>query len=236
MTGLRVLAERMRPRLTRREAAIAMISLAVLVLLTVDVLVGGPSTHLDHQIRDAIQLHGDSAPWLLSGLSWAGDLWAAIPLVCAGALVASQYAWRLWPAVFAVSTFAAIELVVWALKAAVGRPGPGIWADRQGYPGYFPSGHAATSTAVVALALFLIGELKLVRLPRGSAVEWCVGIGAIVGVLVGFRAMLGDTHWASDVVGGIALSAAMLVVAMTMCRAWLDDGARTRRPRHQSAP
>jgi undecaprenyl-diphosphatase len=225
-----------RPRLTRREAAVVWVALVVLAALTVDVVVGGPFTHLDREIRAAIQPRPDSAPWLLSAIAELGDLRFAVPIVGAGALVASQYAWRPWPAGFAVATFAAVELAVYALKAAVGRPGPGIWADREGYPGYFPSGHAATATAVVAIALFVLRGLGLIRLPRTAALESCVAAGAAVGALAGLRAVLGDTHFATDVLGGIALSVAVLMIAMGICRAMLERKAALTTSRHPEEP
>jgi undecaprenyl-diphosphatase len=209
-----------RLRLTAREHAIVWISLVALSLLTADIVVGGLATHIDGQLRDAIQPRDDSAPWWLSAIAELGDLRYAVPIVGVAALVASQYAWRLWPAAFAVGAFAAVELAVLALKAAVGRPGPGVWEDRENYPGYFPSGHAATATAVVAIALFVLGRLGVIRRPKTA--EACVAAGAIVGSIAGLRAVLGDTHWASDVVGGVLLSAAILVPAMAACRAHLQ--------------
>jgi undecaprenyl-diphosphatase len=152
----------------------------------------------------------------LSVVAGLGDLRFAVPIVGAGALIASQFAWRVWPATFAVGAFAAVELAVFILKAAVGRPGPGVWQDREGYPGYFPSGHAATATAVIAIALFVVGRLGLIRRP--VSVEACVAAGGAVGALAGLRAVLGDTHWASDVVGGVLLAALVLVPAMAWFR------------------
>jgi membrane-associated phospholipid phosphatase len=213
------------PRLTRREHAIVWVALVVLALVTVDVVVGGPASHFDGQVRDAIQPRPDTAPWWLSAIAGLGDLRFAIPIVGALALAASQYAWRPWPAAFATAAFAAVELAVLALKAAVGRPGPGVWADRDGYPGYFPSGHAATATAVVAIVLFTAHQLGIARLPRTAVLESCVAAGAATGALAGFRAVIGDTHWASDVVGGILLSTAVLLPAMAVCRDVLDRKA-----------
>jgi membrane-associated phospholipid phosphatase len=206
---------------------IVWVSVVALALLTADVVVGGLVSHLDVHLRAAIQPRDDSAPWWLSAVAELGDLRFAIPIVAAGALVASQYAWRLWPAAFAVGTFAAVELAVLGLKAAVGRPGPGMWRDREGYPGYFPSGHTATAAAVVAIALFVIGRLGLIRRP--VATEVCVAAGASLGALSGLRAVVGDTHWASDVVGGLLLTAAIVVPAIALCRGFLDTPSERRR-------
>jgi undecaprenyl-diphosphatase len=223
-------------RLTRRELVVVWVSLVALALLTADVVVGGLATHLDGQVRDAIQPHADSAPWWLSAIAELGDLRYAVPIVGTGALVVSQYAWRMWPAAFSVGAFTAVELAVLALKAAVGRPGPGGWQDRDGYPGYFPSGHTATATAVVAIALFVGAQLGPVRRPR--AAEACLAAGAAVGSVAGLRAVLGDTHWASDVVGGLLVSALILVPAMAWCRGFLERApdASVRANRHPEPP
>jgi undecaprenyl-diphosphatase len=207
-----------RLKLTPRERKIAWGSFVVLAVVTVDIVVGGPVSHLDGQIRGAVQPRPDSAPWWLSAVAELGDLRFAIPIVGIVALVASQYAWRPWPAAFAVGAFAGVELAVLGLKAAVGRDGPGVSAGREGYPGYFPSGHAATASAIVAIALFTLHGLGLLRLPPAAILETCVAAGAAIGALAGFRAVIGDTHWASDVVGGIVLSTAVLVPAMGLCR------------------
>jgi undecaprenyl-diphosphatase len=216
-------------RLTRREHTVVWVALAMLVLVTVDVVVGGPASHFDGQLRDAIQPRPDAAPWWLSAIAGLGDLRFAIPIVGALALAGSQYAWRPWPAAFATAAFAAVELAVLALKAGVGRPGPGVSAEREGYPGYFPSGHAATATAVVAILLFTAHQLGIGRLPRTAVLETCVAAGAATGALAGLRAVVGDTHWVSDVVGGVLLSTALLVPAMAICRGVLARGPDTRR-------
>jgi membrane-associated phospholipid phosphatase len=223
------------PRLSRREQTIVWVSFVVVAFLAADVVVGGPFTHLDRQVRDAIQPRGDTVAWWLSAVSALGDLRVAIPLVLAAALVASQVAWRMWPALFLIGTFAAVELCVLALKAVVARPGPGASAVRDGYPGYFPSGHAATSCVLVATVLFVARRLGWIRLPQGAEVEASLAAGALVGALAGLRAVLGDSHWMSDVVAGVLLCAAIVVPAMALCRQLLDGAfggspaTRTRR-------
>jgi membrane-associated phospholipid phosphatase len=189
-------------------------------LLTADVVIGGPATHLDGQVRAAIQPSDGSAPWWLATIAELGDLRYAVPIVGAVALVAAQHAWKAWPAVFAVGAFVAVELTVLLLKAGVGRPGPGVSAEREGYPGYFPSGHTATAAAVVTIALFLVGRLGHIR--RLQPTERCLAAGVVVGALSGVRAVLADTHWASDVLGGLAVAVAVTFPAMAVCRRYLQ--------------
>jgi undecaprenyl-diphosphatase len=210
------------PALSPRERTVALSAAALLALVTADVAVGGYLTHLDGQIRDFAQPGSMSAPWWLSAAGEVGDLRVAMPLLAVAAIVACQYSWRLWPAVFAVSTFAAVELAVLALKWAVGRPGPGVWADRPGYPGYFPSGHSATAATLVAVIAFIAvrvvaGHGRSSRLP-----DVCAVAGIVAGLLAGARAVVGDTHWTSDVVGGLLLYTAIALPAMSWCGRLVD--------------
>jgi undecaprenyl-diphosphatase len=213
----------LRPTLSPRERVLAWVALVVLVLLSADVVVGGPVTHVDTQVRDVLQPRG-SGPWWLSAVGELGDLRYAVPVVGVVALVAAHYAWRVGPAAFSVGAFAAVELALLVAKAAVGRDGPGEWADREGYPGYFPSGHTATAMAVVCIALFVVGQTWRVRFLRDSVT--CLGAGSVVGCLAGVHAVLADTHWASDVAGGLAVSTLVLIPGMAVWRV-VDDATTT---------
>lgn len=196
------------PAMTRAERRLWLAAVVALVLVTADVVVGGLLTHLDTQVRDLVQDHPVSTPWWWTAVAQLGDLRIAIPLVAVAGIVCSQARWRWWPAVFLYATFGLCELAVLAMKVAVGRPGPGVWADREGYPGYFPSGHSATSLVAVALVVFVVTlvvrgvghSTDLVRLSRLA-----LALGLVAGVLTGSRAMVADTHWATDVVGGLLL-------------------------------
>jgi undecaprenyl-diphosphatase len=137
--------------------------------------------------------------------------------------------------VFAIGTLAAVELAVLALKAAVGRAGPGIWADREDYPGYFPSGHAATAMSVVAIGVFMAYRLGLIRLRIAAGEEIAVLAGLAVGLVAGAGAVVSDSHWASDVVGGVALAAVILVPALALCRGYLDGAGADGTSRRSSA-
>jgi membrane-associated phospholipid phosphatase len=213
---------RVRLGLTARERATVVVAVLALAVVTADVVVGGPLTHLDGNIYDAVAAGDKTGPWWLEWIGSLGDLRFAIPIVLVAAIVAAQRTWRLWPAAFAVGTFAAVELAVLAMKAAIGRDGPGIWGDRANYPGYFPSGHAATAATVVAVIVFMVirisGPGRLVRrAPLFSLVS-----GLAIGLLAGVRAVIIGTHWATDVLGALLLAIALLVPALAACRYALD--------------
>jgi undecaprenyl-diphosphatase len=213
------------PTLPPRERTIALSALGLLALVTADVVVGGYLTHLDGQVRDLLVPTTASVPTWLATIGAIGDVGVASPIALAAAIVACQRAWRLWPAILATSTLAAVELAVLALKWAVGRPGPGVWADRTGYPGYFPSGHAATTATLGAVVVFLaVRSGAAPRAPRNLP-ELCLGCGLALGLLGGTCALLADTHWATDVIGGVLLAAAITLPALSWCGQYLD--ART---------
>jgi membrane-associated phospholipid phosphatase len=213
---------RVRLGLTARERATAFVAALGLALVTADVVVGGYLTHIDGQMHDTVPGGDKSGPGWLEWIGTLGDVRLAIPIMLAAAIVAAQQTWRLWPAVFTVGTFAAVELAVLALKTAVGRDGPGVWGDRANYPGYFPSGHAATAATVVAVIAFLViriaGPRRLVR--RAPLVSLVIGLS--VGLLAGVRALVIGTHWATDVLGALLLATALLVPALAACREALD--------------
>jgi undecaprenyl-diphosphatase len=139
-------------------------------------------------------------------------------VVFAAAAVSCQVTWRLWPAGFAVVTFGVAEVLVVVVKAIVGRPGPGVWADRDGYPGYFPSGHAATAMVATGIVVFLAMVVPRGSRRRGQASLASLVAGLVVGSAAGAYAIVGDYHWTSDVVGSIALTAPVLVVAGAVVR------------------
>jgi undecaprenyl-diphosphatase len=213
---------RVRLGLTARERATVVVAVLALAVVTADVVVGGPLTHVDGNIYDAVHAGENTGPRWLELIGALGDLRFAVPIVLMAAIVAAQRTWQLWPAVFAVGTFAAVELAVLALKAAIGRDGPGIWSDRANYPGYFPSGHAATAATVVAVIVFLVIRTSgPERLGRRAALVSLVS-GVAIGLLAGVRAVIIGTHWATDVLSALLLVIAMLVPALAACRTALD--------------
>jgi membrane-associated phospholipid phosphatase len=198
----------------------------VFALVTADVVVGGLMTHLDGQIRDQLITHGLTAPGALWPLGDVGDLAVAIAVVAAAAVVSAQVRWKLWPVAFGFGCLAVAEVMIMVSKSLVARPGPGIWADRVGYPGYYPSGHTTTAMVVVGVVAYFALAVP-VRAPyREQADRIALVAGGIAGSAAGLYAVLGDFHWVSDIIGGLALGTAVLVVGCA--------GVRTRRDTAES--
>jgi undecaprenyl-diphosphatase len=204
--------------LRRHELRLVVLAAIVFVLVTADVVIGGLLTHLDTSVREQLQAHGITAPGLLAPLGEIGDLGIAVPVVLTAAAISSQVRWQWWPAAYAIGALAMTELLVLLTKAAVGRPGPGIWADRVDYPGYFPAGHTATAMVSVGIVLFLVLVVPVTGRYRDRATLISVLAGWVVGGTAGVYAVLGDYHWLSDVIGGLALTTVVLVVAGAVAR------------------
>ncbi len=201
---------------------------AVLVLVTVDVVIGGLLSHLDAMVRSGVQSHTVRSPGWLSAAGKLGSPGFSVGVTAIVAIVVSQASWRWWPLVLAAGTWSVSEAAVWLLKAAVSRPGPAEQVPEPGYPGYYPSGHVALATLCGAIVCFLV----LVGRRPGSRAEleghattstW-TGVG--LGLGASMYAVIGDFHWATDCVGGLAIGVLVATLGLTFACRWLSAPAR----------
>jgi undecaprenyl-diphosphatase len=214
-----------RLQLRLKEVRIVVLAGCVLAFATADVLIGGPLTDLDGQIRAAVQPGPYDAPAWLSLLGALGDLGPAAAVLAIASLTCAQALGRLWPLALVAGNFGAAEVAVLVFKELVGRPGPGGNADPANYPGYFPSGHTTTAAVATGTVVFLavVGWSRGARLRPAPLVS--LGCGLAVGVLAAVEAVLGDFHWASDCLGGLALATLVLVVGFATVRPFVGIAA-----------
>jgi membrane-associated phospholipid phosphatase len=85
------------------------------------------------------------------------------------------------------------------------RPAGGALLNQQSYS--FPSGHAATSAAVVVTLCYVLARERTISWPTA------IVVGGGVPLLVGLSRLYLDVHWITDVVGGWA--AGLFVAAMS---------------------
>jgi membrane-associated phospholipid phosphatase len=214
--------------LSRLEALWVAGCLLVLALLSADVVSGGLLEHLDHVMRDRIQPRPPTSPWWMLLPGNVGELGIGAGFVTAASLVTAQVTWRVWPLLLGLGNLLAVEVAVFVLKTVVGRPGPGIHAGRTGYPGYFPSGHTATSAVCVGTAAFLLCTwFSARRLDIASSVGQAVAV--VVGAISAARAVLEDNHWVSDGIGGLLLATVVLTVGFSAARRYVPSSARSDR-------
>lgn len=194
------------------RAAVVFTALSVVLLLLV-AFEWRPLMSFDRFVGDA--LHGSAVVRpevthtnrILS--DWVWDPWtmrALVAVVCGWLLWQRQWLLALWSAATsAVGTF-----VQQGLKAAVGRERP-EWPDPVDSAQYsaWPSGHAMTAVVTCGLLVWLL-TLRGAD-PRLRATVFVVGTVSWVGVGV-TRLYLG-VHWASDVLGGWFLGAAVVALS-----------------------
>lgn len=182
---------------------LAALLLVSLLALTVLVALHGTEP-LDEWVRDYFR-PGDSwgraqirADHVVEGLRPM----VLLPVLLLAAIVASIVArsWR--PAGFALVVGGLAFVLTELTKVLVARPDP-HYATLP-HSGSFPSGHTVTVFVVLG------GTLLMLR-PVTRVWQWLI-VGAVGGAM-GLALLIEGAHWLTDVVGGVLLSAFVLVLA-----------------------
>jgi undecaprenyl-diphosphatase len=164
--------------------------------------------------------HPGVGPWAEVAAD-LGDVGVALPSL---ALVLGYVVWRTrrWVRVVGCAgVMAAAGAVVVPVKAAVGRPAPGgvVPAGHAGYPGYFPSGHAATAAMAYAVAVLAVWPVVERAAARRLLVLAAVPLNLVVGAGLVWRGY----HWPLDVVASWCLCWVLLgcaVAGAVALRSW----------------
>ncbi len=210
--------ERSRP--ATKDLAVVAVAMAVVVLITADVLAGGLLTYLDDTVKDATFPSGDPPGWThVVGL--LGNVGVGSTAAVVAAIVTMHARWRWWPGVLVVAQLAATGIMVVALKYLVARPGPGGEALDDGYPGFYPSGHTATAMVSVGVLVFVLSGWRGRSLRRAR--QRGLWTGAAAGCLVAASSVLGGFHWLSDALASLAIGTAVLVLGFAMADQYVHD-------------
>jgi undecaprenyl-diphosphatase len=195
--------------------------------LTVAVCLGGrPYFGWDVAVTRALQ----AVPWpgletLMRVISLAGDnlLWSTLLVVAACAVLLAAGDRR--AAVVLLAVVAVGQVCKIAAKDTVARPRPDaetvhVFLRHEEIHEHlsFPSGHTVHYTVLFGFLWFIaFTRLK----PR--VLRWPVlGVLGAVVLLVGPARIYLGAHWASDVLGGYLLGAAVLVAGICLYRRWMS--------------
>jgi undecaprenyl-diphosphatase len=189
------------------------ILLAVLAVVTEQVVAHGPLLGLDRWIRS--QLFHLHAEHIHPGLNLLARKWThigspevAVPVLVLGAVAAAARS-RSWKPLLAAS-LAGLALFGTVIpgKIVFERPGPDGQPLPPGAWGWYPSGHTSTATVCLGTAVWLLA-ITFTTVPAALR-RAAYAATAAVCVSVGFCLMWCNFHWFLDVLAGWCLSGVIL--------------------------
>lgn len=127
--------------------------------------------------------------------------------------------WR--PINLGILSFISLNIVVGAFKYGLGRTKPREGLDLFGAGGMsYPSGHASNAVFIWGVIAYLIYRYAHVNRYRGRL----AGAGvALLATTVCTVSLIRNTHWFSDLFGGLLLGSALLVLIIAIDRYFPSD-------------
>lgn len=192
--------------LLRREALFVawFLAGAILLVALVDEAVGPRLVTVERAVLFAI--HALSSPALDVACVWLTTLGSGYAVVAVVLVAFVALGRRRWPVayLFAGAVMSGMALG-FSLSYLVQRPRPDLWPHLVDVRTFsFPSNH---TTAAAVTYWFLAWVVA--REARGAAKWWAVPL-AVVPAVVAFTRLYLGVHWVTDVLGGFALSVAVL--------------------------
>jgi membrane-associated phospholipid phosphatase len=189
------------------------------LLITHQVLINGPLVEIDKWIHDLDRpkFHGVSGLIIrrLDDLGLRGVTAAAL-LIAAFYIARRFKTWR--PLNLAILSLISLNVVVGIFKFALGRTKPKVGIDLLHFGGMsYPSGHASNALLTWGVLAYLIYRYAHVDRYRGRLAS--AGV-ATISLTVCTVSLIRDTHWFSDLLGGLFIGAALLVLVIAVDRYW----------------
>ena len=187
------------------------------IVVTQQVITNGQLIALDAKIANAGRT--DFPSWIDFLLMRIDDLGlrglTATALMIAAIYIARRFkTWR--PVNLAILSLLALNLTVGLAKLLIGRTKPQLNVDLIYAGGLsYPSGHASNALLSWGVLAYLIYRYAHVDRYRGRLASTGV---ALISLSVCVVSLLRNTHWLSDLVGGLFIGAALLVMVIAVDR------------------
>ena len=196
------------------------------ILITQQVLINGPLIGIDARIANAHR--HNFTPWIDSVLMKVDNLGlrgltASILLIAATYISRKFQSWR--PLNLAILSLLALNLVVGLSKLAIGRTKPQLNVDLIYAGGLsYPSGHASNALLTWGILAYLIYRYTH---REGYHGRWLAGIVALITTSVCAVSLFRNTHWLSDLLGGLFIGGALLVLVVAIDRYFPSESQRS---------
>ena len=187
------------------------------IVVTQQVITNGPLIALDARIANAGRT--DFPSWIDFVLMRIDDLGlrglTATALMIAAVYIAKRFkTWR--PLNLAILSLIALNLTVGLAKLLIGRTKPTLNVDLIYAGGLsYPSGHASNALLSWGVLAYLIYRYAHVDRYRGRLASTGV---VLISLSVCVVSLFRNTHWLSDLVGGLFIGAGLLVMVIAVDR------------------
>ncbi|MCY7314997.1 MAG: phosphatase PAP2 family protein [Rubrivivax sp.] len=203
---LNAYARRRRPHWTahltrRRLAVVGLLTLAMGSIKVIEDVVAKESGPVDEAVLWFVR---EQVPLALTGffavVTLSGSELFLIPIAVVAALLLLK-AGRRSEAWLLSGSLAAATLVVWSMKALIGRARPSLW-EAQWYLGSsFPSGHTLSTAAFSTAAALCVARIY----PRAATAA--MALAMLWTALVALSRLILGVHWPSDVLAAMCIGA-----------------------------
>lgn len=187
------------------------------ILVTQQVIINGPLIALDAKIANAART--DFPSWIDFILMRIDDLGlrglTGSALMIAAIYISKRFkTWR--PLNLAILSLITLNLTVGLAKLLIGRTKPQLNVDLIYAGGLsYPSGHASNAILSWGVLAYLIYRYAHVDRYRGRLAS--AGV-ALISLSVCVVSLFRNTHWLSDLVGGLFIGTALLVMVIAVDR------------------
>ncbi|NDF10905.1 MAG: phosphatase PAP2 family protein [Actinobacteria bacterium] len=187
------------------------------LLVTHQIIINGPLVHLDAIIANAHRPRlSDGLNDFLMLIDDLGLRGVTATVLLISAFLISRRFKSFRPLNLSILSLVSLNLVVGLAKLGFGRTKPRLNVDLLHFGGLsYPSGHAANALLTWGLLSYLIFRYTHKEPFEGMRLTWLVVlITSSVCVVSLFR----NTHWLSDLIGGLFIGGALLVTVIAVDR------------------